>query len=248
MIASLRAANRSDDPAMKTLIEMGAPAVPHLIREFRRNRSMLRRNPSYRKFYATFPVAMSRLLARPVSDDDLRNCAAIAWALGAIGQNAYEASSVLIEATQDPNESIRLFATQALGNIGPAAKGAVPAIAKVLSNTNYLFKLIALRSFALIGEPYQPAIDFAKRCLGNTNGGLRIQATLAVWRMEPSTENFLAVSNCLTCEDPVVRSITASHLGFMGSAAKPLLPVLEKRHKQERELQQVFETAIRSIK
>jgi HEAT repeat protein len=80
------------------------------------------------------PVADGRTLSQWIADlkapaPQTRNAAA--YEISGMGPSAAAAVPALIQALDDPEESVRFPVTVALGEIGPAAKAAVPRLKKM---------------------------------------------------------------------------------------------------------------------
>jgi HEAT repeat protein len=131
------------------VVELGTPAVPHLIQALRDGNSYVR-VAACRALGAigdrqAVPPLIQALGDRD-RDRDVR--AAACWALGQIGDP--QAIPPLIQALGDWNSDVRVVACRALGAIGD--RQAVPPLIQALGDWNSDVRVVACRALGAIGD------------------------------------------------------------------------------------------------
>ncbi|HKA07016.1 MAG TPA: HEAT repeat domain-containing protein [Gemmataceae bacterium] len=111
--------------------------------------------------------------------------AAIAEALGRVGDEARGAILRLIPMLKDEDAGVRLAAAFALGRIGPEAATAVPDLAQTLAtDTDALVRKEAARAFALLGYDAKAGIPALVKALREDKSEeVRQQTALALGKM-----------------------------------------------------------------
>lgn len=94
------------------------------------------------------------------------------------GQRA-QAMPALLDALNDPDDSIRCVAALALGQMQAAS--AIPALTLLLADSSGWVRGAAADALALIGEPAVPALGEA---LQDTRDGVRVRAAYALHRIK----------------------------------------------------------------
>ena len=121
--------------AQKALKDLGASAVPALIKGLKNPNAKIREE-SARTLAFIGPDAKD---AVPALIETLKDVEPVvrsdsAWALGEIGSAAYVAIPALIAALDDEEDTVRDFAIKALGDFGPAAADALPKLKDMAKN------------------------------------------------------------------------------------------------------------------
>ncbi len=217
--------NQNDVTARYELAEMGAPAIPYLIREVRRDGGPL--GPFYRRFWLRMPSAIQRLL--PAPPDYLERRSVAADTLGKFGPAASNAVPSLIGCLQVPEcQPLRLGAAVTLGNIGAPARAAIPALTLALKDQDFNVRMEAAMALARIGQDYSQATPQLEVLLRDAVPGVRLRAALALWRLEPSdsTASNRIAHVLLEDPDPSLRSWAAFLIGELGPTAAVLAPAL----------------------
>ncbi len=181
------------------------------------------------------------VLAAHVEGDterDKAQCRAATAALGYLGESAEVAQEELVRSLRSPSLEVRHAAVDALGRIGAEAAETVPAIVTPMDlprdHAHYAalrtYRWLAARALGRIGPAAESAAPALERALENEDPLYRIQAALALWRIEGRSEmiDFLAAMT-RPAEPAAYEAVMA--LGEMGSAASvagdPLLAALE---------------------
>jgi len=116
-VGSIKTLNREDD-ALKTLIQIGQPAVPFLTKTLEPKPALFTKWKLYWLIWQTAPNAVQRRLPapyNPISDGQQRQLAA--YALGLIGPSAQAALPALVKASGAPDNVLRCFCTLTLHKI-----------------------------------------------------------------------------------------------------------------------------------
>ena len=106
--------------AIKTLADLGAPAVPWLIRALETPDIRVQAAAAGALARIGRPAVPALIAALKDKDEDVRRCAAAA--LGYIGPAGQDVVRALISAQADQDEAVRDAATEALKKIRPAPK------------------------------------------------------------------------------------------------------------------------------
>jgi HEAT repeat protein len=197
--------------------------------------------PLYGKLWRKLPGKMQGLLDSPLSAGDegpiLIRRIDSARGLGDLGEHGEKAVPALIRIVRNRNENpnLRLFCIQSLGNIGPIAYDATPTLIRILAqdyeanerpavtqaDTSMRFWILerAVTAIAKIGSSDQQTLDLIKRVAPITNRFVNISAAMALWRLEPTGDRLITVSNYLSKGSPVARSQSVYILGQMGETS-----------------------------
>jgi HEAT repeat protein len=257
-VNSVRTANKDENPEIESVVAIGAPAVPYLVMRLEDRSSFLVRGKLYRRAWMALPARLQGILPSPpplyppmVREGEL---GAVAYTLGQIGPEAWQAVPALIQIAGDRklHPSPRTFAVSALAQIGPAARSSVPTLLNCLkdkhSDAHYLsLRTQAARALARIGEPEPRAIPQLELLLTSTNAFARSMAVVALWRMDPCRSNAALVWGFLQSPDPNLRRNTATGLGNVGEPAACFAPMLQALLVESNDVSGVAEFALGQI-
>jgi hypothetical protein len=214
------------EPAHKTLVQIGAPAIPHLVTTIEKRQSWF--HSTYLKFWSSrkLPEFVRRRLPAPISHAYLAGLNAVG-VLGLMGSKAGPAVPALVQTLQDDDLVMRINAAQALGMIGKEARPAIFPLAALLKEYENDTRKIATYSLIRIGDPTGKAIQPLTTLLNGTNNQTRISAAIALWLLEGESQPTLALlKRNADPEDWRTRFFTAYSLGEFGSSARAAVPAL----------------------
>ncbi len=217
----------NDVTARDELTEMGAPAIPYLIREVRRDGGLV--GPWYGRCWLRMPSGIQRLLPAPPNYLERRSAAADT--LGKFGAAASNAVPALIGCLQVPGyQPLRFSAAVTLGRIGAPARAAIPALMQALKDQDFNVRMEAAMALAKIGRDYSQATPQLEALLRDAVAGVRLRAALALWRLQPkeTTASNRVAQVLLEDPDPALRSWAAFLLGDLGPTAAAFSPALRE--------------------
>jgi HEAT repeat protein len=223
------------EPAHQVLVELGEPAIPHLISTVEKKQS--RFHSWYLNFWSfrKLPEFVRRRLPAPISHVYLARVNSV-MVLSRMGPKASLAGPALVRSLGDTGLGMRMAAAQALGMIGPEARPAIPALVKMLKEYEPHLRQIATQSLMQIGDPTGKAIEPLTVMLNDTTNEARVSAAIALWLLEGQSEPTLdLLKKDANPEDWRTRFFTAHSLGDFGSAAKPAVPALRELLHDEHE-------------
>src|SRR6266567_2579849 len=119
-----------EDDSLRTLIQMGAAAVPCLTNQLSLKDGLFKK--SWLWIWPKLPPVIKTRFAQPIKASDLR--AAAAWDLLHLGPAAKEAVPSLIAALKDDDLFVRFNAAYSLSLLGPLARDAIPALKTALDD------------------------------------------------------------------------------------------------------------------
>jgi hypothetical protein len=151
-------------------------------------------------------------------------------------QIAAESTPGLSSLLSDPDGSVRGAALSTLERLGTGAKAAVPALIEAAQDPRpdqlptgpgLGFRAQAVRILGLLGPEAKAAVPVLIQIVGSSNATLRVQAAVALWRINRDT-NMVQVLTAELDRAPFLlyQSDVVSVLGEMGPAAKPAVPVI----------------------
>jgi HEAT repeat protein len=215
-------------PALQSLAEGGAAAVPALIEALKHEEG---------RYWACIALAEMGPAAKDavpqltslLSDDEPEVRMEAVMALGEIGPDAVAAAPALIKTLADTTPAVRYAAGFSLGKIGATA--ALPALEKAEHDPDPFFSLVAAWAVAKLKpedkESLTTAIDLIVAALKNQDDHVRRGAAKALWELNAPLEAVgPALMAALEDTDPVVQANVYAGLASLGQAAVPRL--LEK--------------------
>jgi len=147
-----------------------------------------------------------------------------AYALGRIAPRDSQAVAALRGAVTDRNESLIVsrYAVDALGRIGPDAASAAPALAAViaLAANDPFYRRGAARALGRIGPQANETIGTLRRAASDNDQVLRVEAALALYRIQSDPASVKAIADLLTSSDAGARYRAAAALAELGEAAR----------------------------
>ena len=248
-IADLGSNNRElIEPAHQVLVEMGEPAIPHLVR------TVEKRESRFRSWYLSFwssrklPEFVQRRLPVPISHMHLARMNSVA-VLSRMGAKANRAVPVLVQVLEQEDMSMRMIAAQALGRIGPEARPAIPALVNMLKEYEPHLRQIATDSLREIGDPTGKAGEPLTVLLNDKSNETRVSAAIALWLLEGQSQPALdLLKKNANPEDWRTRFFTAHSLGEFGGAAKEAVPaLLECLHDEHEAVREHAAQALKKI-
>jgi hypothetical protein len=107
---------------------------------------------------------------------------------------------------------------------------AVPALIRELDSSNPDQRREAARALGIIGAPARAAVpQLARAMLEDADRGVQAEASLALSRMNPASEDALsALTRALEHKDPLIRMNAAYALARLGAPARAAIPTLVK--------------------
>lgn len=138
----------------------------------------------------------------------------------------------LIEALQDKDVRVRVYAADVLGALGSKAQEAVPALAKALKDPDQYVRASAAEALHEIGSQAKDAVTELIGALKDEDRYVRYSAADALGRIGPEAKTAVpALIETLKDKDPYVRYSAADTLEAIGEdakdAVKPLIETLK---------------------
>ena len=225
-VGSIKTLNREDD-AVKTLIQIGQPAVLFLTKSLEPKHAFFTKWKLYWSIWQKAPNAVRRQLPapyNPIADGQQRRIAA--QLLGLIGPSAQAALPALVKASGAPDNGLRCFCTQAIWQIRANTKDASRCLIDRLNDEDLVVRFQAARALAILGSDEPQAMHALSGLVESTNIGLQSLATVGIWRLDPRPDRFTMVSN-LFIAAPLARVWIAFVLGEIGAPATNAIPLLQ---------------------
>src|SRR6266567_2503823 len=170
-----------EDDSLRTLIQMGAAAVPCLTNQLSLKDGLFKK--SWLWIWPKLPPVIKTRFAQPIKASDLR--AAAAWDLLHLGPAAKEAVPSLIAALKDDDLFVRLNAAASFGHIGPDAAPAIPAFIEALKDRERGVRFNAAYSLSLLGPLARDAIPALKTALDDPDPDVRTKVKEALQKIDP---------------------------------------------------------------
>jgi len=126
---------------------------------------------------------------------------------------------------------VRWYAIQALGHLGPAAAVAIETISENIRNPplgDPTIQLVAAQALGRIGPDAKSAVPVLHKAIESENATLRIEAALALFRIDPSeAKAAIPVIRAALIDEDADTAITAAvAAGSFGAAARGAIPAL----------------------
>lgn len=232
---------RSTSPGLETI---AARAVPYYAR------ALKTRDSSWRRFrrgvWLRLPDSLQGLVAEPLPADAARIGAAVL--LKSSGALASPALPALLGCLKDPNEAIRQCALEAVAEIEPGAPNALPLFIEASTDSYFGVRRCAMEALVHYGPAGRPAILVLTERLTDTNAQVRACAAGALWEIAHQTNSATDVlAKTLHDENPVARALSARYLGYLGPAARPLIPALLQALKDNKDVAEEARQALEKI-
>lgn len=210
---------RPDQPLSVTiegLQKIGAPAVPHVAKRLRTQRTTSQ--VVYSRFYEKLPAVVARRLPPPDIDPVTVRTRA-ASVLGKLDPCATQATVELANALADPEPQVRSAAAVALGKIGKSDPDiAVPALAAALQDTDLLVRQNACAALGELGAAAASVLPFLRRIL-------------QVEKADPELQPFARIALAQIHASPA-----ASNRAIDDASGDPLETALEPRDRMVNDL------------
>ncbi len=153
-----------------------------------------------------------------------------AYVLGVAGSQAAPAVPALhavLDVKSGKNEYARSMAAWALGRIGPAAQPEIPFLSETMRTT----KLLAVRrstaeALGNFGPAARSAVGDLVKMLDNEDDITRVNAAVALWKIDRDAKALPALVEMLRQGDPSQTYAAAVALGQMGAEADTVAPAL----------------------
>jgi HEAT repeat protein len=138
---------------------------------------------------AVWETKTARDWTAQLADRDVRTRWCATYCLGQLGAPAVEAAEplrkVLDQAEEIQNEYVRATAAWALGRIGAGDEATVALLAKLLRTSPLApIRRAAAEALGTLGEPAKPAIAELVQALEDKDSVVRVNAAVALWRIE----------------------------------------------------------------
>ena len=210
---------RLNEAASEAFEEMGAEAVPDLIRALRRSGSIWRR--SFYRGVAKLPDGWrTRLISHFRPYEVVVQKVGAARALQKLGPAAEPAIPVLTNLLQSGDRSLSVQAALTLGTIG---SNSVPALIECMQSSDPYVRSMCVYSLGLIGPDAAQASAILARALTDQKS-ISQQAIQALARLgRPAVPKILRLLNS---PETKVRIAAVQSLGMMASGGRPAIPAL----------------------
>lgn len=221
----LRASPRSLDQLVEPFQAMGSEAVPYLVEELRAKESGSDR--LWSSVYAKLPAAIVRRLPWPASSFAVRQGAALA--LEKIGPVAVPA---LIQCSNDPNPTVRIYSVRALARVRSRSRDRIAALIDRLYDPDPHVRAMAISQFGALAKEEPKFISLLVRALRQR--GPTVQAVLAAALCELGPATLPPLTDALHRSDTRTQLAVISVLGGMSQkvpgAVGLLIAALELEH------------------
>jgi len=197
--------------ALSALLEIGRPAIPHLIEAIGHD-SVIVRSEAAR-------ILVS--IDRDIDDDPSR----VKWSAYAIPEVACSVP-YLVSNLKDQHQDVRRSAASALGEIGPPAKSATTALIRALKDDDMGVRSAVARALFKTGGDADVIVSALVNSLDDADVDVLEAVTYALDRLEPGNAAVPHLVNSLASKTSVVRIKAASELGTIGPDAKTAVPDL----------------------
>jgi hypothetical protein len=195
----------------------------------------------YRGKPLSFYAAQLKQAAPELRADALRS-------IGAFGEDAAPALSVLSAALGDPDPEVRTAAAGAIGRVGPKASAVAPGVAMLLKDQHIQVREAAALALREMGKGAVRAIPDLCAALRDPAPTVRMTAAAALGRIgEPTNSVVQAMAAALEVpqEDVQVLRNICYALGNLGPGARGAIPALQ--HIQHLRVRYIAEEAIARI-
>jgi HEAT repeat protein len=168
--------------------------------------------------------------AEELNSEEFRQQWHAAYVLGTLGRQAAPAVPALhavLDVNSGKNEYARSMAAWALGRIGAAAEAEIPFLRETMRST----KLLAVRrstaeALGSFGPAAKPAVSDLVKMLDNDDDITRVNAAVALWKIDRHPKAVPALLAMLRQGDPSQTFAAADALGQMETEAAAVAPAL----------------------
>ncbi len=212
--------------AVRSLGQIGKPAVPHLLEAFKAWEGDVGSRAALALCYIGPPAKekAAPVMKAALRHRDIRVRIAAAEALAKVDPTAVAgATKVLMRALESENQHRRREAVYALGHIGPAAGPAAERLVELLDGASMWTQVSIADALGSIGAETGGAGRAMQRLLGDKNNRVRSAAAQALGKLRPTRA---AVADMLIArfdeeKDAGARSGLWRGLAAMGEVARP---------------------------
>ena len=161
--------------------------------------------------------AVPAVITKLQSTDRCVHLAAVA-ALGAVGTPAKDALPRLLVMLDSDDEYTRFVAADAMVHIESHSERAMSVLVEVLNNKTSPHRLFAAMTLGDLG--HEDAVPDLKKLLDDKDGGVRSEASLAIWKITGDASDAESVGRSLLNDsDWLVRQMGAEHFEQLGITA-----------------------------
>ncbi len=219
--------------AARALVNVGAPALPGLIKALGATDVAGRRNAARALGWmgSAAESAAPALIAQLKKDPSGSARGRMALALAAVAPRSGATSKALAALLADAHLDARVSAATALSKCGPAAAGAIPALEKALGDKRKEVRRAAALALGRIGKAALPALE---RALAGADPLVRKYAARSVGDLgADAAGSVAALVKALGDSDAQVRREAVWSLALVGPAAKAASKALAKAQKDD---------------
>ena len=150
-----------------------------------------------------------------------------------LGPAAVEAVPTLIEVLDQGEDAYRSSAAMALAAIGPAAREAIPALLRALASDDRYTYGSSAYALGMMGPAARAAIPDLRKALGDPDPRLRLQAAVALWRIDAAytADSVQGLTQLLEHLPPEIEQTwiyIVKTLGEIGPPAQSAVPALRQ--------------------